>query len=92
MHHPDFELYDNVGRDSDQIVAARYGIATRDDLLRWAKRDAEPFLAEHPLPDEPLPSPELAPISPHSAPPRLLPRPAPSPSIYSTLPNPCSAR
>ncbi|MER0445783.1 hypothetical protein ABR738_14635 [Streptomyces sp. Edi4] len=60
-HHPDFELYDNVGRDADQIAAARYGIATRGDLLRWARRDAEPFLAKHPLPDKPLPSPGLAP-------------------------------
>ncbi|MFF3460314.1 hypothetical protein ACFYXH_39730 [Streptomyces sp. NPDC002730] len=61
MTHPDFELCDNVGRDAEQIAAARYGIATRDDLLRWARRDAKPFLAEHPLPDEPLPSPDLAP-------------------------------
>ncbi|MCX2969457.1 MULTISPECIES: hypothetical protein [Streptomyces] len=59
--NPDCELYDNVGRDADQIAAARYGIATRGDLLRWARRDAEAFLAEHPLPDEPLPSPDLAP-------------------------------
>ncbi|MFK4688282.1 hypothetical protein [Streptomyces pristinaespiralis] len=58
---PDFELYDNVGRDADQIAAARYGIATRGDLLRWAKRDSEAFLAQHPLPDKPLPSPDLAP-------------------------------
>ncbi|MEU3299732.1 hypothetical protein ABZ729_07905 [Streptomyces sp. NPDC006678] len=61
MQHPDFELYDNVGRDAEQIAAARYGIATRNDLLRWARRDAQPFLAEHPLPDEPLPSPDMAP-------------------------------
>ncbi|MGW0312656.1 hypothetical protein [Streptomyces flavidovirens] len=61
MQHPDFELYDNVGRDADQIAAARYGIATRGDLLQWAKRDAKPFLAEHPLPDTSLPSPDLAP-------------------------------
>ncbi|MGW2650818.1 hypothetical protein ACWC2T_39540 [Streptomyces sp. NPDC001393] len=61
MQHPDFELYDNVGRDADQITAARYGIATRDDLLRWAKRDAEPFLAQHPLPKQDLPSPDLRP-------------------------------
>ncbi|MGW6454387.1 hypothetical protein ACWF94_00410 [Streptomyces sp. NPDC055078] len=61
MSHPDSELYDNVGRDAEQIAAARYGIATRDDLFRWASRDAEPFLAGHPLPDEPLPSPDLAP-------------------------------
>ncbi|MFE2942939.1 hypothetical protein ACFXKG_28360 [Streptomyces sp. NPDC059255] len=62
MHqNPDFELYDNVGRTSEQIAAARYGIATRDDLLRWAARDAEQFLAEHPLPDAPLPVPDTAP-------------------------------
>jgi hypothetical protein len=61
MQHPDFELYDNVGRDADQIAAAHYGIATRGDLLRWARRDSEAFLAEHPLPDKPLPSPDLAP-------------------------------
>ncbi|MBJ7004864.1 hypothetical protein JG491_33195 [Streptomyces sp. CRPSP2-6A1] len=61
MPDPDFELYDNVGRDADQIAAARYGIATRSDLLRWAKRDAKPFLAEHPLPDQPLPAPDTAP-------------------------------
>ncbi|WP_282793074.1 hypothetical protein [Streptomyces sp. CC224B] len=59
--NPDFELYDNVGRDADQIAAACYGIATGRDLLRWAKRDAEPFLAERPLPDTPLPSSDLAP-------------------------------
>lgn len=58
---PDFLLYDNVGRDADQISAAHYGIATRGDLLRWARRDAEAFLAQHPLPDKPLPSPDLAP-------------------------------
>lgn len=61
MSHPDFELYDNIGRDAEQIAAARYGIATRGDLLRWARRDAEPFLSEHPLPDEPLPTPDLTP-------------------------------
>ncbi|MCP3821398.1 hypothetical protein NLX86_25870 [Streptomyces sp. A3M-1-3] len=61
MQNPDFELYDSVGRDADQIAAACYGIATRDDLLRWARRDARTFLADHPLPDKPLPSPDLAP-------------------------------
>ncbi|CAL9364787.1 hypothetical protein SUDANB105_00741 [Streptomyces sp. enrichment culture] len=61
MRDPDFELYDNVGRDADQIAAARYGIATRHDLVRWARRDAEPFLAEHPLPADPLPIPDLTP-------------------------------
>ncbi|MEE1797395.1 hypothetical protein PUR57_01600 [Streptomyces sp. JV176] len=58
---PDFELYDNVGRTAEQIAAARSGRATRDDLLRWAARDAEQFLAEHPLPNEPLPVPDTAP-------------------------------
>ncbi|MEF9902106.1 hypothetical protein [Streptomyces sp. P9-A2] len=47
MRHPDFELYDNAGRGADQIAAAHFGIATRDDLLRWARGDAEPFLAQH---------------------------------------------
>ncbi|MFD5583275.1 hypothetical protein [Streptomyces sp. NPDC057413] len=54
-------MYDNVGRDGDQIAAARYGIATDRDLLRWARRDAEPFVAEHPLPEQPLPAPDLGP-------------------------------
>ncbi|WP_261800986.1 hypothetical protein [Streptomyces sp. PBH53] len=53
-------MYDNVGRDADQIAAARYGIATDNDLLRWAKRDAKDFLAQHPLPEQPLPAPDLA--------------------------------
>ncbi|MFP8887614.1 hypothetical protein [Streptomyces mangrovi] len=29
--------------------------------MRWARRDAEPFLARHPLPTEPLPVPGPAP-------------------------------
>ncbi|MEU3599297.1 hypothetical protein ABZ714_11275 [Streptomyces sp. NPDC006798] len=61
MSHPDFELYDNVGRTGEQTAAARSGIATPDDLLRWARRDAEPFLGEHSVPEGPLPSPDLAP-------------------------------
>ncbi|MFE9905049.1 hypothetical protein [Streptomyces achromogenes] len=61
LRDPDFELYDNVGRDADQIAAACYGIATDRDLLRWAKRDAEDFQARHPLPEQDLPSPDLAP-------------------------------
>ncbi|MBM7166896.1 hypothetical protein JQK87_00325 [Streptomyces sp. G44] len=90
---PDFELYDNVGRDADKIVAARYGIATRSDLLRWAKRDSEAFLAQHPLPDKPLPSPDLAPPTwPRSPRRRPLPRSAPSPSIFWMPPNPHSGR
>lgn len=62
MPHPDFELYDNVGRTSEQITAARLGIATTGDLRRWARRDAEGFLAEHPLPTEPLLTPDTAPF------------------------------
>ncbi|MFF5090379.1 hypothetical protein [Streptomyces niveus] len=61
LTHPDFELYDNVGRDAEQIAAAHFGIATRGDLLRWARRDAEQFLEKHPLPAEPLPTPDLTP-------------------------------
>ncbi|MBB4984188.1 hypothetical protein GGE06_005134 [Streptomyces sp. SFB5A] len=37
------------------------GDAAPDALHRWARRDAEPFLAAHPLPDEPLPLPDLNP-------------------------------
>ncbi|WP_234312643.1 hypothetical protein [Streptomyces sp. NRRL F-5065] len=58
---PDFDLYDNVGRDADQIHAARYNLATRSDLKRWARRDAEPFRKAHPLPDQPWPTPDLTP-------------------------------
>ncbi|MFF8925823.1 hypothetical protein ACF1AO_01000 [Streptomyces longwoodensis] len=58
---PDFDLYDNVGRDADQIHAARYNLATRGDLKRWARRDAQPFLDAHPLPDQPWPAPDLTP-------------------------------
>ncbi|GHE77330.1 hypothetical protein GCM10018771_69380 [Streptomyces cellulosae] len=54
---PDFDLYDNVGRDADQIHAARYNLTTRSDLKRWARRDAEPFRKAHPLPDQPWPAP-----------------------------------
>lgn len=61
MTHPDFELYDNIGRTAEQIAAAHFGVATRDDLLRWARRDAKRFLAEHPLPSAPLPAPDAAP-------------------------------
>ncbi|MEU4174771.1 hypothetical protein [Streptomyces sp. NPDC026589] len=62
MPNPDFELNDNVGRTSEQTTAARLGIATPNDLKRWARRDAEVFLAEHPLPTEPLPTPDTAPF------------------------------
>lgn len=58
---PDFDLYDNAGRDADQIHAARYNLSTRGDLRRWARRDAEPFRDAHPLPDQPWPAPDLTP-------------------------------
>ncbi|MEU3684290.1 hypothetical protein ACN6K5_006515 [Streptomyces violaceoruber] len=58
---PDFELYDNVGRDADQIQAARYNLATDNDLKRWARRDARAFRDAHPLPDQPWAAPHLGP-------------------------------
>ncbi|MFF7337354.1 hypothetical protein ACFZAT_08420 [Streptomyces sp. NPDC008163] len=53
--HPDFELYDNIDRTPEQVAAARFGMATLDDLRRWSRRDAKVFLAQHPLPGAPLP-------------------------------------
>ncbi|MFB7405360.1 hypothetical protein ACFCZR_34765, partial [Streptomyces rubiginosohelvolus] len=53
--HPDFELYDNIDRTPDQVAAASAVTATRYDLRRWSLRDAEEFLARHPLPSAPLP-------------------------------------
>ncbi|MFF6772778.1 hypothetical protein ACFY8W_04355 [Streptomyces sp. NPDC012637] len=47
MSHPDPEQHD--------------GGAVPATLHRHARRDAEPFLAAHPLPDEPLPLPDLTP-------------------------------
>lgn len=61
LQHPDFELYDNVGRTAEQIHAYHTRSATTDDLYRWAKRDAEGFRAQHPLSDKPLPVPDLDP-------------------------------
>ncbi|WP_181787495.1 hypothetical protein [Streptomyces phytophilus] len=58
--HPDFEAYDNVGRDTEQIEAAKHHTATRLDLITWAQADAAPFLADHPLPDSALPELDLA--------------------------------
>lgn len=61
MPHPDFELYDNVGRTADQIHAHHTRSATKGDLYRWAGRDADGFRARHPLPTEPFPTPGLSP-------------------------------
>ncbi|MGW2685746.1 hypothetical protein ACWC6I_21650 [Streptomyces sp. NPDC001414] len=60
LQHPDFELYDNVGRTAEQIRAHQTGAATTDDLHRWAKRDAEAFRARHPLTGAPFPVPDLS--------------------------------
>ncbi|MFE1836486.1 hypothetical protein [Streptomyces sviceus] len=43
LPHPDFELYDNVGRTSEQIAARREDRPTADDLHRWAAHDAREF-------------------------------------------------
>jgi hypothetical protein len=37
--HPDFELYDNAGRTTEQINAAKTGVPTRDDLRRWSVKE-----------------------------------------------------
>ncbi|WP_433888489.1 hypothetical protein [Streptomyces sp. CA-111067] len=40
---PDFELYDNAGRTTEQINSARTGAPTHDDLRRWSvKEDSVP--------------------------------------------------
>ncbi|MFD7862175.1 hypothetical protein [Streptomyces sp. NPDC059783] len=43
LPHPDFELYDNVGRTTEQITAHRDDRPTADDLHRWAAHDAREF-------------------------------------------------
>ncbi|SBT93382.1 hypothetical protein GA0115233_106260 [Streptomyces sp. DI166] len=50
LPHPDFELYDNVGRTIEQITAHRDDRPTADDLHRWAAHDAREFSTS--LPDE----------------------------------------
>ncbi|MFI0722632.1 hypothetical protein [Streptomyces sp. NPDC021224] len=34
--HPDFELYDNAGRTTEQSNASRTGVPTSEDLRRWS--------------------------------------------------------
>ncbi|WTD05893.1 hypothetical protein OH717_26605 [Streptomyces albidoflavus] len=53
MPHPDFELYDHVGRSTEQITAHRTNQPTNEDLHRWASRDAQQFTEA--LPDKPGP-------------------------------------
>jgi hypothetical protein len=36
LPHPDFELYDNVGRAIEQVTAHQKNRPTVDDLHRWA--------------------------------------------------------
>ncbi|MEH0658478.1 hypothetical protein QA860_12190 [Streptomyces stelliscabiei] len=55
-------MYDNVGRTADQIHAYHTRSATKDDLRRWADRDAEAFRTQHALPPEPFPAPDLRPF------------------------------
>ncbi|WP_329025780.1 hypothetical protein [Streptomyces sp. NBC_00690] len=57
MSHPDFELYDNVGRTTEQIHAYNTNTPTIDDLHRRAHHYARPFLNEVPLPS---PAPVIA--------------------------------
>ncbi|MEE4543618.1 hypothetical protein V2S66_16760 [Streptomyces sp. V4-01] len=37
--HPDFELYDNTGRTTEQINSARTGVPTSQDLRRWSVKE-----------------------------------------------------
>jgi hypothetical protein len=37
--HPDFELYDNAGRTTEQISSARTGVPTSEDLRRWSVKE-----------------------------------------------------
>ncbi|OKJ72240.1 hypothetical protein [Streptomyces sp. CB02460] len=48
LPHPDFELYDNVGRTTEQVTAHREDRPTVDDLHRWAAYDARKFSASFP--------------------------------------------
>ncbi|MGZ2362086.1 hypothetical protein LRE75_36425 [Streptomyces sp. 372A] len=54
LPHPDFELYDNVGRTTEQVTAHRADRPTVDDLHRWADHDAREFSASLPTRDSGL--------------------------------------
>ncbi len=60
MDRPDFEPHDNASRSPEQGAAHR-GTATTEDLVRRALRDAEAFLAAHPLRAAPSPAPDTVP-------------------------------
>ncbi|WP_433892588.1 hypothetical protein [Streptomyces sp. CA-111067] len=48
--NPDFELYDNVGRTTEQIHAHNTGSPTADDLQRWDAAAAKPLIDAAGLP------------------------------------------
>jgi hypothetical protein len=43
LSHPDFELYDNIGRTGEQIKDHRGNRPPTNDLHRWATHDAKQF-------------------------------------------------
>ncbi|MFJ9033631.1 hypothetical protein ACIRQP_35035 [Streptomyces sp. NPDC102274] len=43
MYNPDFDLYDNAGRTTEQSHAYNTNSPTSDDLHRWAAHDAQEF-------------------------------------------------
>nr|WSX75906.1 hypothetical protein OH826_19845 [Streptomyces sp. NBC_00899] len=50
MPHPDFELYDNTGRTTEQIHGHNTGTPTTDDLHRWGATAAEALTGTADLP------------------------------------------
>ncbi|MFL0025936.1 hypothetical protein ACJBCE_23735 [Streptomyces sp. NBUL23] len=51
LPHPEFELYDNIGRTTEQVTAHSENQPTVDDLHRWAAYDAREFSASLPTRD-----------------------------------------
>lgn len=49
--NPDFEVYDNIGRTSEQIHGFNTSEPTWDDMLRWTEDAAEKFAGTVDLPD-----------------------------------------
>lgn len=50
MPNPDFELYDNTGRTTDQIHTHNTGTPTPHDLSRWGAAAAKPLIDAAELP------------------------------------------
>ncbi|WP_069461991.1 hypothetical protein, partial [Actinacidiphila rubida] len=48
--NPDFEVYDNAGRTTEQIHAYNIGSPTADDLCRWDAAAAKPLIDAAGLP------------------------------------------